>query len=1254
MRRKRKWQPKLIAAVLAVGLAASPVQSSLSQAYADSKAAEAVTEEKEKPERESGSKAEETEKDENKKDTSEKVESGEGKLDEENKDTGSDSGNQTDIEEKDQSGSDGDTEGTEEIEETEENKDESSDKVGDKEETGESREESSTEEETKEGSESGEAGESDKDTGENDETRESTEGSVESDSKADTEESTEAGSEDSKDETEETVEGSEEKNEAETKAEDEDLETNAALKQEIPANSDKLELEEQLEAGNGIFSGGDGSKKSPYLISSAENLKAFAESVNKGKTYQNKYISLDDDIDLNEEELKDTIGIKGKLFAGNFDGKNHTIFNLNINKPKEEYVGLFGSLGNGGSISNITIENAAVTGKAKVGTLVGAAAPGKIENVKIRGTITIKGNYQVGGLAGYGYANIKDCHVEASEGSTITGEYAEKDFEGDNVGGIIGFRGEGDLTIENVSVAGVQIAGSRKVGGITGTAYINNIYSDCSVSEVELICNAPYDYAKGALVKGQLAVGGLVGMFAKDGAGGKLENCSVSDLTFDVTDPQIKEADWPVLGLISGGYRPYSFSSSVKIPDEVVKIEDVTVGGENIGSNAEKKFPGSVAMNGSDALFAEGSGTQEDPYIIASVEDLKLLAAAVNKTGKTFEGQYLKIGDSVDELNLSEEVWESIGSSSNKFMGNFDGNGKTIRGLNDGGKSATTGLFGYISGATIRNLKLLEVEFTATGRNRAALAGTAYGSNKIENIRVTGNIIGSDYVGGILGRPYLNEGNLGTITILDCINEATIECSEKGGGIVGYARADVAGTTSFEIKDCENKGNITGQYVGGISGWSMNATLTNCKNRGNVSGKITAGGIVGTIQKITMIENAFNEGTITGEGDGKESSAIGAGGIAGNSGSGGNTVSKSSNIGTVTGIMKAGGIIGGSSAQGDMLDNCYNTGAVTATGEGAVAAGIYAYNMSSGGVKACLNNGAISAPKGTVYQIGESQRWYDPAPGDKNESCYYIDADGNIILSSKNGKDEGTVQEGMTLEELADLLNEVGGIGDFWKLQNGTVQPDFPEEEPEECPHDELSDYQYNANEHWMVCEICGKKVEIEPHSFSEGENVCEVCGYEKKDTDKDDSSEKPGSKGSSGSGSGSSSTIRNNGSWHQDNVGWWFAKIGGGYPADQWYECYWNGQMKWYHFNAQGYLDAGWFTDKDGATYYLHNLHDNHFGYMYTGWNWIDGKCYYFTPNTIAGGPKQGMLYKNGITPDGYSVNETGAWTVNGVAQTK
>lgn len=152
--------------------------------------------------------------------------------------------------------------------------------------------------------------------------------------------------------------------------------------------------------------------------------------------------------------------------------------------------------------------------------------------------------------------------------------------------------------------------------------------------------------------------------------------------------------------------------------------------------------------------------------------------------------------------------------------------------------------------------------------------------------------------------------------------------------------------------------------------------------------------------------------------------------------------------------------------------------------------------------------------------------------------------------------------------------------------------------------------------------------------------------------------SSKPKGTTSSGSygtsGSSTSTTPAANGTWKLDNVGWWFDKSEGGYPRDAWYECFWNGAMNWYHFNAEGYADGGWLTDKDGNTYYLHNLHDNSFGYMYTGWNWIDGKCYYFNTVSGANGLPYGAMLKNTATPDGYTVDANGVWTVDGVVQTK
>ena len=79
--------------------------------------------------------------------------------------------------------------------------------------------------------------------------------------------------------------------------------------------------------------------------------------------------------------------------------------------------------------------------------------------------------------------------------------------------------------------------------------------------------------------------------------------------------------------------------------------------------------------------------------------------------------------------------------------------------------------------------------------------------------------------------------------------------------------------------------------------------------------------------------------------------------------------------------------------------------------------------------------------------------------------------------------------------------------------------------------------------------------------------------------------------------------------------------------------------------------MKTGWFTDVDGRTYYLHNVHDGKAGHMYTGWHWIDGKCYYFE---IVKGQYIGHLYRNQKTPDHYEVNEQGEWIVNRIVQTR
>lgn len=83
----------------------------------------------------------------------------------------------------------------------------------------------------------------------------------------------------------------------------------------------------------------------------------------------------------------------------------------------------------------------------------------------------------------------------------------------------------------------------------------------------------------------------------------------------------------------------------------------------------------------------------------------------------------------------------------------------------------------------------------------------------------------------------------------------------------------------------------------------------------------------------------------------------------------------------------------------------------------------------------------------------------------------------------------------------------------------------------------------------------------------------------------------------------------------------------------------------------------TGWYTDKEGNTFYLNPISDNTQGRMFAGWNWIDdngdgtAECYYFNP--VSDGTR-GRLLKNQTTPDGYQVNEKGQWLENGVVQVK
>ena len=252
-----------------------------------------------------------------------------------------------------------------------------------------------------------------------------------------------------------------------------------------------------------------------------------------------------------------------------------------------------------------------------------------------------------------------------------------------------------------------------------------------------------------------------------------------------------------------------------------------------------------VYAKASKKEFLEGEGTEANPYLIKTAADLAKFAEFVT-AGETLSGYYLKLENDVEVASFTQ-----IGNKTKAFSGYFDGNGKTIKGVNLEGAS-NLGMFAILSGATVKNLTI-EGSISATGGTNGLLAAQAYCGTLIENVTVKGTVSGgSTDNGGLIGAS-VKIGS-GDVNIKNCVNYANVTSSGvKGtaatGGIIG---ANAAGLATY-IENCKNYGNISteGTFAGGMIGLlrvvsgNNNAKVSGCYNFGNINGGVQVGGIVG-------------------------------------------------------------------------------------------------------------------------------------------------------------------------------------------------------------------------------------------------------------------------------------------------------------------------------------------------------------------------------------------------------------------------
>ena len=351
-------------------------------------------------------------------------------------------------------------------------------------------------------------------------------------------------------------------------------------------------------------------------------------------------------------------------------------------------------------------------------------------------------------------------------------------------------------------------------------------------------------------------------------------------------------------------------------------------------------------VNDSNPGSFAGSGTQNDPYKLESIEDLVALSKGTND-GSLEKNKYYKLmvdlsfacdksyvdpsGTSFGDINgdgitasIKEELtsslgWVPIGNKDYPFSSTIIGNNKKIYGLyiNSGDKYKATAFIGYASNDNnnkfIDDISFLDASVNASGQYTSIVF--AYGNfnaknAEMNNIKSSGNLVcKSSYCGSI-------------IASLENIIVEEIQTGEHS-----FTQRTYNGET--KMSNFINKGNVKnseGYTTGGAIGNVYYSILDNVYNYGNVDGGSSSGGAIGSINN-SKVNKVYNYGNFS-------CTKANCGGTIGEvySTEGGTIY----NYGKVTGFGNTyfGGVIGHISSNdrlGYIFSNVYNYGDVTAT-----------------------------------------------------------------------------------------------------------------------------------------------------------------------------------------------------------------------------------------------------------------------------------------------------------------------------------
>lgn len=628
------------------------------------------------------------------------------------------------------------------------------------------------------------------------------------------------------------------------------------------------EQEDQEEEQEDTDLRGSGTADDPYQIYNWHHL-------NEVRNHLSSHFILMNDLDANTAGYDSlasrsadsgrgwlAIGDLSNSFKGTFNGNNYSIIDLYIKRKNDplnwDDVGLFG-VADGAEIKNIILKNAIISGRRRVGSVIGYAIYGSQMQYLVSLNVSIDITERYGGGVIGALWRGSEIYRSYSTGTLKRGNH----YHWNSIGGLIGGTTVNTLVDECYSFVNITSLAHNSYGGLVGSMWLG--------SEVK------NSYAQGSVIGSWACAGGLIGemqngrnavrnsystgyVYAKERYIGGL-------LGYKHSGSLCLNSFWDKT--TSG--QSSSSGGTAKTTNQMMDYNTFNDAGWDIAKIENWNGETWYIDDGNDyprlgwTMFAGGDGSSENPYQISNWQQL-------NNIRYNLDQSFVLIND-IDSNSYGYDTyasssangglgWNPIGRYSgmfdfDEFTGVFDGDNYTINDLYINRPSNNgVGLFCVVGGSTIINIGLNNIDIT--GRNQVGgLIGHQFNNSFIANSYTTGIIRGQYYVGGLVGQQ--------STSLIDNSYSITTVIADFDyvGGLVGYS------LTNSIIANCFAAGNVQARnLLGGFAGYQFASTIVNSYSTGSVSGISSGfmggvGGFIGRQQSSSSILNCYAKGDVT-------------------------------------------------------------------------------------------------------------------------------------------------------------------------------------------------------------------------------------------------------------------------------------------------------------------------------------------------------------------------------------------------------